>query len=509
MDHLLQTMSLEMTELSPLGVTDRSMEVGRARGVAAMSARHGMRCLRRILGGLFAATLVASSAAALPIELRDGNGTRYQVNTDVDPLITESNASGALTNATFLKSVTVTSYWIGFTPWFGWTTFYTVHWTAKVPLTNAFAGFNGLLVTGIAGTTLTEPIAFNPGDVPAGEDCPQDGKNRQIIFQTQDVPALGLALTRKVFVTHKGEFARWLNIVTNTNSTPIEVDITLQGLLGSGSDTRVTATSSGGSSVGAADLWFATAEHVPPGIPSTIPKVGFVVQGEAATSPVASAAINSLGVAVVTYRPTIPAGERIIIATFVTVQGGSKRAKKVSEKLVDLPSGAIACLTQDELYRIVNFAPIGEPELKHASVALRFRNKKTDRDTIEWKGRIAIGAGLSLAGLPVSVDVGGVTEHFVLDDEGKASNGGGNKFRLAASLDENGRTKAARVEYSLHLRGDFKAPLAEYGLVDETVRDVPVVLPVTLTVGEYHYAAERSLTYGAKEGKTGKAKNVS
>jgi hypothetical protein len=132
---------------------------------------------------------MVSTAAALPIELRDENGSRYQVNTDVDPLITQSTASGALTDATFNKPVTVTSYWIGFTPWFGFTTVYTVQYQLNVPLTNAFAGFNGLLVTAVDGTPLGVPLVFNPGDIPAGQDCMQQDKNRQIIFASQDFPA--------------------------------------------------------------------------------------------------------------------------------------------------------------------------------------------------------------------------------------------------------------------------------------------------------------------------------
>src|SRR5262249_41381825 len=54
--------------------------------------------------------LVTSRAGALPVELKDQNGTKYQINTDVSPLLRNSEASGALTNATYVKPVTVTSY---------------------------------------------------------------------------------------------------------------------------------------------------------------------------------------------------------------------------------------------------------------------------------------------------------------------------------------------------------------------------------------------------------------
>jgi hypothetical protein len=468
-----------------------------------------MRCVTAILRRLALAALpvlaVASLAEAVPIELRDQNGTRYQINTDVDPLISQSTASGALTDATFNRPVTVTSYWIGFTPWFGWTTVYTVQWTLNIPLTNAFAGFNGFLVTAVGDQALPVPLVFNPGDVPAGEECLRKDRNRQIVFQTQEFPAQGLALTRKVFVANNGEFARWLNVVTNVGSIPVEPSITLRGQLGSGADTRVTASSSGDSSIGAVDLWFATAEQVPPNTFSEIPKVGFVIQGEDATSPATSAGLNGLGTAAVTYRPTIAPGESAIVMTFVTVQGSSKQAKNVSANLIDLPSVAITCLTQDELRRIVNFAPIIEPELKKAKVKLQFKENKIDQDTIKWKGRIVIGAGSSLAGIPVTVDVGGAVRSFVLDEKGRANDGLGSKFKLKAKLDKSGLTKADRVKFSFRLKGDFKATLAEYGLVDETVKDAPVTIPIAFTAGTNRYAVERPFTYDAKQGKTGTA----
>ena len=57
----------------------------------------------------------------MPIVLRDSNGTRYNINNDVPFLTSTSLASGAVTDATFQKPVTVTSYFVGFT-FFGFTT---------------------------------------------------------------------------------------------------------------------------------------------------------------------------------------------------------------------------------------------------------------------------------------------------------------------------------------------------------------------------------------------------
>src|SRR4029453_5831496 len=197
----------------------------------------------------------ASRAAALPITLRDSNGTRYNINTDVDPLLNDSNASGAVTDATFQKPVTVTSYFVGFT-FFGFTTVYTVQRQVDIPLRNAFAGFNGLVITGTNGTNLPNGIVYNPGGGLPSEECLTRGNNRQLVFQAQSFPLLNLQVTRKVFVPNNGEFLRWLNIVTNTGSPPPTASIGLVGRLGSGADTRITATSTGDSGLTSGVQWF-------------------------------------------------------------------------------------------------------------------------------------------------------------------------------------------------------------------------------------------------------------
>ena len=122
-----------------------------------------------------------SVASALPVTLKDSNGTKYNVNTQVVPLSALSNASGALTDATFVNPVTVTYYYVGFTPWFGFLTTYTTQHQVNVPLKPAFGdhdvnpptgGFNSLLITAINGQKLSVPLVYNPGQALAGQDCP-------------------------------------------------------------------------------------------------------------------------------------------------------------------------------------------------------------------------------------------------------------------------------------------------------------------------------------------------
>jgi hypothetical protein len=446
----------------------------------------------------------ASVASALPVELRDSNGTKYWVNTQVSPLISDSFASGAVTNATYEKSVTVTSYYYGLTTWGFFFTTYTEKHQVDVPLTPAFAGFNGFLIGGSNGVQLPQPIVYNPAQAVASENCSQNGKNRQLIFQTQNLDSLNLQLQRQVLVSNNKPWVRWLNIVTNTGTAPNQVGILLQGLLASGSSTQVTATSTGDSTVNASDLWWTTRQQAPTNGKSTQPAIGFGIQGAGAIVPARNIGINSVGQAYAVFTPTIQPGQSAIVMTFATVQGNNGDAKNAISNVIGLPSGALQCMSELQLSQVVNFAKITSPQLKNATITLKFN--KTGQDTIEWKGKLNIGAGVSFAGLPVTVDVGGVMQSFVLNKSGKGNNGGGNKFALNATL-KNGVTKAeADVNFSLNLKGSFQEALAAYDLTNATVSNVAVTVPVVFTAGAGTYQVNQPFTYNATEGKKGTAK---
>jgi len=448
---------------------------------------------------------VAALARALPIQLTDTNSTRYNVNTQVAPLITASDASGALTNATYTKEDTVTNYYIVFTLFGGSSTF-TTQFKVNVPLTPAFVGFNGLLISSLNGTTLPSPLVFNTGQALAGEDCPDgNGTNQELVFPTQTFGAQNLTLTRKVFVPHNQAWARWQNIVTNTGSAQAQVGITLRGLIASGSSTQVIATSTGDTSLGAQDLWFTTAQSVPQGTTSFQPRIGYVVQNTGGATPATSVGINSLGQAAFTFTPTIPAGGTVIVMTFVTVQGKSNAAKNTCNDIVTnpLPASAIKCISEQELSQIVNFEHITPPMLKNATVKLKFN--KTNQDTAQWKGKITIGAGINLSGLPVTVDLGGVMQSFTLKKGGSANNGDGNKFNLAAEL-KNGVTKTGTYNFSFNLKGDLQTAFAQYGLTNANASNVAVSIPLTMTAGPGEYAVDQPFTYNATAGKSGTAK---
>ena len=86
-------------------------DVGNVHAVTTAAEEKGRHAMTKTtFRGLMIGVLLAlpSLAGALPVELTDSNGTRYKVNTRVDPLISDSLASGALTNATYTQPATVT-----------------------------------------------------------------------------------------------------------------------------------------------------------------------------------------------------------------------------------------------------------------------------------------------------------------------------------------------------------------------------------------------------------------
>jgi len=467
-----------------------------------------MSALRTVIHLLVAVAALGlgARAHAQPIELKDQNGTSYFINTAVDPLVRNSEASGAIANATYDKSVTVTSYFVGLTPFGFFLTTYSVQRQVDVPLRNAFAGFNGLVISGLDGVALPTPLVYNPGEGLASEDCSQNNKNRQLNFQTQSFASANLLVTRQVFVPNNSDFVRWLNIVTNTGTTPRQVGITLQGLLGAGTQTKIGTTSTGDSTVTTGDLWFTSGQSVPQGEQSTEPTVGFIVQGSGAPAPAVGEGVNSSGQAIVTYNPTIPPGGTVIIMTFTSVQGNFKQAKSTMENLISLPSPTLNCMSEEQLTQVVNFAPISQPKIKNSTITLKFN--KTGQDTVVVKGKIELASGISLAGLPLTVDVGGATASFLLNKSGDANDGGGNKFQLNVNL-KNGVTKQGTYQFTANLKGSFQETMASYSLVNATVKKVPVTVPLSITAGSGSYATGLGLSYTATEGKKGTAQTSS
>src|SRR5436305_2229814 len=261
------------------------------------------------------------------IALIDSGGLKYFINTDIT-FSTSSSASAAMSEASYTHAVAASTSAGG---------------TVASTLNDAFDGYNTLCVSlnGTLGSCETGNASFTiynkTGAAPTTE-C----NGRQLVFPTQAVG--GLAVSRKVFVPTNDQFARWLNIFTNTTGAPITFSADIANNLGSDSATRIVSSSNGNNVAELTDTWVTTFQNYS-GNTSSDPRLGHILQGTGATVPLA--AINFAdgddnpwwG-----YNVTLAPGETKIIMNFVTGQPSKAAANAKSAQIAGLPSTATQCL---------------------------------------------------------------------------------------------------------------------------------------------------------------------
>src|ERR1700682_2972769 len=158
-------------------------------------------------------------------------------------------------------------------------------------LSDMFDGYNTICVslTGATGPCATGNAAYTfynkngaaavDATVPSIPTC----TGRQYVFAPQTIGAL--TVRRKVFVPTNDRFARWLNIFTNTSGSPVTFNMITANNLGSDSNTRIVSSSSGDNVATTADLWVTTFQNFS-GTTSSDPRIGHVMQGQGAPTPV-------------------------------------------------------------------------------------------------------------------------------------------------------------------------------------------------------------------------------
>jgi hypothetical protein len=126
--------------------------------------------------------------------------------------------------------------------------------------------------------------------------------------------------------------------------------------------------------------------------------------------------------------------------------------------------------------------------------------KKANKDSFLMKGELDLPEDFELEGTVLAIDVGGVETMFALDRKGKAKSDAGTvKLKY--------RKKSGTWLYQLRLKkGAFAATWEDDGLVNDTVKAVPVTLESRIKVGDTTYYRVAELTYTGKEGKSGKFK---
>jgi conserved repeat domain len=327
----------------------------RAAQQAANQAKKDAKFARRHhTGGLTPTTqsLHPRATATGSISLIDAAGLKYFINTNIT-FTTSSNASGAASEASYTAAIATTTVGGLAGPGDSLSDMFDGYNTICVSLTNA----TGPCATGNASYAFynqTGSAAPFDATVPAGPTC----TSRQVAFPAKTIG--GLSVTRKVFVPTNDRFIRWMNFFTNTTGSPITFTMLTYNNLGSDSNTKIISSSSGDNVATTADNWITSFQNfasATPGTQSTDPRIGHVIWGPGAPTPVSNINFvdgddNPYWV----YSITLAPGQTKAILNFAAGMGTMAAANAQAAALDLLPANATQCLSATELSQIVNFA---------------------------------------------------------------------------------------------------------------------------------------------------------
>ncbi len=272
--------------------------------------------------------------------LTDAAGFKWFVNTNIN-FVTSSSASGAASSASYQHSTTASTLNGG---------------TTSASLSNAYGGYNGIFVDvngahvgRCTGTGVTGCVSFNENG-PATLAC----NNRVVQLPTQVIG--GIDVSRQVYVPTDDHFSRWMNYFTNPGGSPATVQLDTSNNLGSGSNTKITGTSAGGTTPSLADNWITSFRNWS-GTTSSDPRLGHVLQGP-------GGAVRADNLSFVDGNPnptwgytfTVQPGQTVAIANFGVADATIAASQADSARLDNLPPTALECLTPTEQGEIANFA---------------------------------------------------------------------------------------------------------------------------------------------------------
>lgn len=173
--------------------------------------------------------------------------------------------------------------------------------------------------------------------------------DRQLDFALTDLGG-GLSAERHIYVpSGSANWARFVELVTNTTASDITTTISITGNLGSDGSTSLITTSSGDTTLDTNDRWFATDDADGSGDPS----LAHVLQSDGATilPTVVSLSVDNL---TYTWNVTVPAHGRIGIMHFAVQAPNQSTAQSVAAALILQPEEALVGL-DDWASDIVNW----------------------------------------------------------------------------------------------------------------------------------------------------------
>lgn len=144
------------------------------------------------------------------------------------------------------------------------------------------------------------------------------------------------------------------------------------------------------------------------------------------------------------------------------------------------------------------------PALNVTKLSIKLSFAKSMSDSIQLKALLPVRDGFVVAGRMVVVNVGGVERIFVLDEKGKSvSNGAQVKLSVKS---QKGVVAAQDAKFAFKLtKSSVATDLADEGLIDTTIDDLPVTVSSSIAIDGQASAVEKQLLYKAKQGKTGSA----
>jgi hypothetical protein len=320
----------------------------RAANQAKRDAKHARQHAHGV-GRIAPSAMRLAPNATGSVNLIDAAGLKYFINTNIT-FSTSSSASAAMSEASFTHAVNASTSAGG---------------VVTSTLNDMFDGYQSICVslTGATGPCATGNASYTiynkngPASVDATVPATSACTGRQYVFSPQTIGAL--TVTRKVFVPNNDQFARWLNIFTNTSGAPVTFNMITSNNLGSDSNTRITGSSSGDNVAQASDLWVASFQLYS-GSTSSDPRIGHVMQGTGAATPVSFINfVDGDDNPYWDYNITLQPGQTKIIANYVTGQGSKAAAATQAAAIAAYGPNEQQCMSATELAQVANFAPPG------------------------------------------------------------------------------------------------------------------------------------------------------
>jgi hypothetical protein len=194
--------------------------------------------------------------------------------------------------------------------------------------------------------------------------CTPAQGGQEILFPT--VPLDGLSVSRRVFVPTTGTpFARFLNVLSNTGTTPVTVSVNMSGFvgssgnfgdLGSDSDTTVASTSSGDAIATATDNWAATWDgSLSGGVPDGDPALGHVWNGAASQGDHLDTISSDEKFNLIFTPVTVQPGQTLIYMQLETMQADPQTAAAKASALSAEPNEIYAGMSAADASAVQNF----------------------------------------------------------------------------------------------------------------------------------------------------------